>query len=79
MLTERGVAMAALQEKVDALERESWRQRDAMTATVAAFDAERGVLRQEIALHEQAVAARQSFRWWLSLPLHRLRLWLHGR
>jgi SAM-dependent methyltransferase len=54
-------------------------QADAMTASVAAFDIERNTLRQEITARDQEIIARQSFRWWLSLPRLRLRLWLHGR
>jgi SAM-dependent methyltransferase len=79
LLAERDAAIAAFQEKVDALERERRRQDDAMTASAAAFDVEAGALRQEIASREHTIAARESFRGWLSLPLHRLRFWLHGR
>jgi SAM-dependent methyltransferase len=72
MLAERD---ATIQSQVEALERERRRQGDALKA----FDAERMALRQEIASREQTIAARQSFRWWLSLPWHRLRLRLRGR
>jgi len=43
------------------------------------IDAERAALRQQLASRDDAIVARQSLRWWLSLPLHRLRLWLNGR
>ena len=54
-------------------------QADAMAASAAAFDADRRTLRQEIASRDEEIIARQSFRWWLSLPWRRLRLWLSGR
>ena len=54
-------------------------QADAIAASVAALDADRHALRHEIASRDQEIIARQSFRWWLSLPWQRLRLWLNGR
>ena len=66
---------ATIQSQVEALERERRRQDDALKA----FDAERMALRQEIASRDQTIAARHTFRWWLSLPWRRLSLWLQGR
>jgi ubiquinone/menaquinone biosynthesis C-methylase UbiE len=66
---------ATIRSQVDALERERQRQAEALKA----FDAERTALRQEIASRDQTIAARHTFRWWLSLPWRRLSLWLQGR
>ena len=66
---------ATIRSQVDALERERRRQADALNA----FDAERSALRQEIAWRDQTIAARHTFRWWVSLPWRRLSLWLQGR
>ena len=59
-LTERDRTIAAIQD-------DRARQDEAMTASTAAFEAERSALRQQI-------AERASLRWWLALPWHRLRL-----
>ena len=79
MLTERDRMLtehaATIRSQVDALERERQRQAEALKA----FDAERTALRQEIASRDQTIAARHTFRWWLSLPWRRLSLWLQGR
>ena len=32
-----------------------------------------------LASRDQTIAARHTFRWWLSLPWRRLSLWLQGR
>jgi hypothetical protein len=66
---------ATIQSLVDALARERLRQAEALKA----FDAERAALRLEIASRDQTIAARHTFRWWLSLPWRRLSLWLQGR
>jgi ubiquinone/menaquinone biosynthesis C-methylase UbiE len=66
---------ATIGSQAEALERERRRQDDALKA----FDAERTALREEIASHEQTIAVRHTFRWWLSLPWRRLSLWLQGR
>ena len=72
MLAERD---RMLTEQAATLEHERQRQDDALKA----FDAERTALRQEIASRDQTIAARHTFRWWLSLPWRRLGLWLQGR
>jgi len=74
-LAELDSAIAALRAQVDELKQALGRQDDA----IKAFDAERAALRQQLASRDDAIVARQSLRWWLSLPLHRLRLWLNGR
>jgi uncharacterized protein (DUF3084 family) len=66
---------ATIRAQVEALEGERRRQSDALRA----FDAERTALRQEIASRDQTIAARHTFRWWLSLPWRKLSLWLQGR
>jgi SAM-dependent methyltransferase len=70
MLTEHA---ETIRSQIDALERERRRQGDVLIA----FDAERTALRQEIASRDRAIAARQTFRWWLSLPWRRLSVWVH--
>ena len=72
MLTEHA---ATIQSQSEALEHERRRQDDALKA----FDAERTALRQEIASRDQTIAARHTFRWWLSVPWHKLSLWLQRR
>ncbi|HEY2864978.1 MAG TPA: methyltransferase domain-containing protein [Casimicrobiaceae bacterium] len=79
LLAERDTAIVALQSRAKALDRERQRQADAMAADAAAFDAERGALRAEIAAREQTIAEQQSIRGWLALPWHRLRVRLRGR
>jgi ubiquinone/menaquinone biosynthesis C-methylase UbiE len=66
---------AMIRSQVETLERERQRRAEALKA----FDAERTALRQEIASRDQTIAARQTLRWWLSLPWRRLSLWLQGR
>ncbi|HXU55223.1 MAG TPA: methyltransferase domain-containing protein [Casimicrobiaceae bacterium] len=66
---------ATIRSQAGALERERQRLAEALKA----FDAERTALRQEIAARDQTIAARHTFRWWLSLPWRRLSLWLQGR
>ena len=79
MLAERDRVLiehaATIQSQAEALERERRQQDDALKT----FDAERTALRQEIASRDQTIAARHTFRWWLSLPWRRLSLWLQGR
>jgi ubiquinone/menaquinone biosynthesis C-methylase UbiE len=64
-----------LTEQTATLEHERRQQDDARKA----FDAERTALRQEIVSRDQAIALRQTIRWWVSVPWRRLRLWLQGR
>lgn len=79
LLTGRDAALAAGRAQLETMERERRRLEAAMASSAAAADAERVVLRQEIAARDRTIVERQSLRWWLSLPLHRLRLWLRGR
>ncbi|HEV7412246.1 MAG TPA: methyltransferase domain-containing protein [Casimicrobiaceae bacterium] len=72
MLVEHAATIAS---QGEALDRERRREDDALKA----FDAERTALRQEIASRDQTIAARHTFRWWLSFPWRRLSLWLRGR
>ena len=72
MLTEHA---STIQSQSEALEHERRRQDDALKA----FDTERTALRQEIASRDQTIAARHTFRWWLSVPWHKLSLWLQRR
>jgi hypothetical protein len=64
-----------LTEQTATLERERRQQDDAQKA----YDAERTALRQEIASRDQAIAVRQTIRWWLSVPWRGLSRWLQGR
>lgn len=79
LLGERDAAIVALKLQTEALDRERQRQLDAMAAEAVAFDAERGALRQQIAAREQTITEQQSIRGWLTMPWHRLRVWLRGR
>ena len=46
--------------------------------SIAAYRAEAGRLEEALAVRERTISYRQSFRWWLALPLFRVRLWLRG-
>ena len=74
-LAELDAVVPALQAQVEALTAEQLRQHDAL----AALDRERAALQQQIADRNQQIAEREAFRWWLALPLHRLRAWLGRR
>jgi ubiquinone/menaquinone biosynthesis C-methylase UbiE len=72
MVAERDRMLA---EQTATLEHERRQHDDAWKA----FDAERTVLRQEIVSRDEAIAVRQTIRWWLSVPWRRLGRWLQGR
>lgn len=74
-IAELDSAITALRAEVDETKQALHRQEDA----IKAFDGERDALRHEVASRDEAIAARESLRWWLSLPMHRFRHWLDGR
>jgi ATP-dependent Lon protease len=72
MVAERDRMLA---EQTATLEHERRQHDDAWKA----FDDERTALRQEIVSRDEAIAVRQTIRWWLSVPWRRLGRWLQGR
>jgi 2-polyprenyl-3-methyl-5-hydroxy-6-metoxy-1,4-benzoquinol methylase len=78
-------AIRALKDAVDAERAASTEVREALTrsggdvrsleAATAAFKHENARLEAAAAAQERIIAYRQSFRWWITLPLLRVRLW----